>query len=135
MDEKTVMRSPEETLQQDIISSCPVKTLFSAGAGFALGGLLGMFMSSIDFQTATDEFQKLTTKEQMKLTLKDMGSRTWSSAKNFGMVAALFSSSECMIESYRAKHDIWNGVGAGCFAGAALAYKGSTFFIFVNLVT
>jgi hypothetical protein len=29
-----------------------------------------------------------------------------------------------MIESFRAKNDIWNGVSAGCFTGAALAASG-----------
>lgn len=58
-----------------------------------------MFMSSVDMGTTTEEFQKMTTREQLKWTLRDMGNRSYSSAKNFGMVALLFSSSECVIES------------------------------------
>ncbi len=44
-------------------------------------------------------------------------------AKGFGAMGLLFAGSECVIEKVRAKHDIYNSVGAGCAAGAALAYS------------
>lgn len=50
-----------------------------------------------------------------------MGKRSWSSAKNFGTVGAIFSGTECVIEGFRAKNDIYNGVAAGCLTGGALA--------------
>ena len=77
----------------------PVVDIVDTGIGFALGGAFGMFMSSVDMGTTTDEFQKMTTREQLKWTLRDMGRKSLSSAKNFGMVALLFSSSECVIET------------------------------------
>ena len=42
-------------------------------------------------------------------------------AKGFGAVGALFAGSECVIEKTRAKHDIYNSMYAGCFAGGTLA--------------
>ena len=45
-------------------------------------------------------------------------------AKGFGGVGALFAGSECVIEKQRAKHDIYNSLGAGCFSGAVLARSG-----------
>lgn len=39
-------------------------------------------------------------------------------------VGALFSGTECLIETYRAKNDIYNGVAAGCSTGGILAAKG-----------
>lgn len=33
----------------------------------------------------------------------------------------MFSGVECLIEKYRAKHDIYNPTAAGCITGAALA--------------
>ena len=90
--------TPEQRAFETVIESCPGKTVISAGAGFALGGLFGMFMSSVDWQSTTEEFQKLSTKEQLKRTARDMGSKTLSSAKNFGKVGAIFSGSECLIE-------------------------------------
>lgn len=39
-------------------------------------------------------------------------------------MGALFAGSECLIESYRAKHDSRNGIYAGCATGALLAHSG-----------
>ncbi len=50
-----------------------------------------------------------------------MGTRSFSTAKNFGTVGALFSGIECGIEGLRAKNDMANGVAAGCVTGAILA--------------
>jgi hypothetical protein len=44
------------------------------------------------------ELTSLPVREQLRRGLKDMGSRSYSSAKNFGMVGALFSFTECGIE-------------------------------------
>ncbi|KAG0271012.1 Mitochondrial import inner membrane translocase subunit tim22 [Linnemannia exigua] len=106
--------------------NCPFKFVFGGATGFALGGVFGIVMSSFEFAgpQLTPQLQELSTKEQMKIMLKDMGNRSYSSAKNFAVVAAIFSSSECFIEGYRAKNDIYNGAAAGCFTGGVLAAKG-----------
>ncbi|KAF9301198.1 Mitochondrial import inner membrane translocase subunit tim22 [Podila epicladia] len=106
--------------------NCPFKFVFGGVTGFALGGVFGIVMSSFEFAgpQLTPALQELSTKEQMRIMLKDMGSRSYSSAKNFAVVAAIFSSSECFIEGYRAKNDIYNGAAAGCFTGGVLAAKG-----------
>ncbi|KAF9904310.1 Mitochondrial import inner membrane translocase subunit tim22 [Linnemannia zychae] len=106
--------------------NCPFKFVFGGVTGFALGGVFGIVMSSFEFAgpQLTPQLQELSTREQMKIMLKDMGNRSYSSAKNFAVVAAIFSSSECFIEGYRAKNDIYNGAAAGCFTGGVLAAKG-----------
>ncbi|KAF9436043.1 Mitochondrial import inner membrane translocase subunit tim22 [Entomortierella beljakovae] len=106
--------------------NCPFKFIFGGVSGFALGGVFGVVMSSFEFSgpQLTPQLQELSTKQQMKIMLKDMGNRSYSSAKNFAVVAAIFSSSECFIEGYRAKNDIYNGAAAGCFTGGVLAAKG-----------
>ncbi|KAJ3075402.1 Mitochondrial import inner membrane translocase subunit tim22 [Podochytrium sp. JEL0797] len=115
---------PTQQMQMSLVTeSCPFKGVFALGAGFALGGVFGMFMSSMDTTTNMEEFTKKSTKEQMRLTLKDMGQRSYSSAKNFAVVGAIFSGTECVIETFRAKNDIYNGVSAGCITGAVLAAK------------
>lgn len=63
----------------------------------------------------------LPLRQQLKMGFKDMGTRSWSTAKNFGKVGALFSGIECGVEGIRAKNDIGNGVVAGCLSGAILA--------------
>lgn len=65
----------------------------------------------------------LPWRQQLKHGLKDMGKQTLSSAKNFGLIGAIFSGVECSIEGLRAKNDIWNGVAGGCLTGGALAMK------------
>ncbi|KAI8618316.1 mitochondrial inner membrane translocase subunit Tim17/Tim22/Tim23/peroxisomal protein PMP24 [Chytriomyces sp. MP71] len=85
-----------------------------------------MFMSSMDMssQAEFERYQHMKTRDQIKHTLKDMGSRSYSTAKNFALVGAIFASSECVIETYRAKNDMYNGITAGCFTGATLAVRG-----------
>lgn len=91
------------------------------------------------------------TKKSFRQVMKEVGKSTWSRsmcvhvdvlevvgndrclmlcpwcrsyAKGFGMMGALFSGSECIIETYRAKHDMYNSIYAGCTAGAILAHSG-----------
>jgi import inner membrane translocase subunit TIM22 len=72
----------------------------------------------------TKAIADLPIREQLKHGLKDMGRQSYSSAKNFGMIGAIFSGTECCIEGLRAKNDLYNGVAAGCLTGGALAAKG-----------
>ncbi|KAJ3328311.1 Mitochondrial import inner membrane translocase subunit tim22 [Blyttiomyces sp. JEL0837] len=111
-------------IMQKVQESCPAKSILSLGMGFALGGVFGLFMSSVDYGTDIDKLQKMSFRDQVKVTFKDMGAKSYSSAKNFAIVGAVFSGTECVIETYRAKNDIYNGVSAGCITGAALAARG-----------
>lgn len=45
-------------------------------------------------------------------------------AKGFAAMGALFAGTECLIESYRARHDSRNSIYAGCATGAILAHSG-----------
>ncbi|KAJ1535832.1 Mitochondrial import inner membrane translocase subunit tim22, partial [Cladochytrium tenue] len=110
-------------VMQKVQESCAAKATLALGAGFVLGGAFGMFMSSVDSGTNMDEFLKMRLKDQIRYTMKDMGAKSYSSAKNFAVVGAVFSGTECIIESYRAKNDMYNGVSAGCITGAALAAR------------
>lgn len=42
-------------------------------------------------------------KQQLKATAKDMAQRSFSMAKNFALVGAIFSGSECVIETVSKK--------------------------------
>ncbi|KAL8667814.1 MAG: hypothetical protein Q9202_000279 [Teloschistes flavicans] len=65
----------------------------------------------------------LPLKEQLRRGFKDMGTRSYSSAKSFGIIGAIFAGTECCIESYRAKSDLKNGIAAGCITGGVLGAK------------
>ncbi|RFU33487.1 hypothetical protein B7463_g2874, partial [Scytalidium lignicola] len=112
---------------QALMESCPGKTVVSGVMGFALGGVFGLFMASMQYDTplatspAAQAVKTLPLREQLKVGFKDMGTRSFSSAKNFGKVGAIFSGTECCIEGFRAKNDLTNGILAGCITGGVLA--------------
>ncbi|KAN0099643.1 mitochondrial import inner membrane translocase, subunit Tim17/22 [Hyaloscypha variabilis] len=112
---------------QMLMESCPGKTAVSGVMGFALGGAFGLFMASMQYDTplATNPnaaaITSLPLRQQLKQGFRDLGSRSFSSAKNFGKVGAIFAGTECCIEGFRAKNDLKNGVMAGCITGGVLA--------------
>jgi import inner membrane translocase subunit TIM22 len=61
--------------------------------------------------------------ETAKLHGKDALQRAGSYAKGFAAFGAVYASSECAVEKFRAKHDIYNAGYAGCFTGSILAVK------------
>lgn len=95
---------------------------------------------------------QISTMQQTKLAMRDMGSKMVSTGKGFGKVGAVYSGIECCVEGvrprlflafslpllrakkeadadqgmrdqYRAKNDIYNAVGAGLLAGGILAMQ------------
>jgi len=119
---------------QSAFESCPAKTVISGTMGFGLGGVFGLFMSSMRYDTplgtgvvgsatGATAITDLPMREQLKAGFKDMGRASWSSAKNFGMVGGIFAGVECCIEGLRARNDLGNGVAAGCITGGVLAAK------------
>ncbi|KAK8203580.1 Mitochondrial import inner membrane translocase subunit tim22 [Zalaria obscura] len=112
---------------QAAMESCPGKTVVSGVMGFGLGGVFGLFMSSMRYDSAYTPqgaaISQLPIRQQLRTGFKEMGKASWSSAKNFGLVGAIFSGTECCIEGLRAKNDMGNGVAAGCITGGALAAK------------
>ncbi|KAF1991279.1 TIM22 protein [Aulographum hederae CBS 113979] len=117
---------------QMVMESCPGKSVIAGGMGFGLGAFFGLFMSSMRYDTPMNPqlsplgtpITELPIRQQLKHGLKDMGKASFSSAKNFGMIGAIFSGTECTIEGLRGKNDLWNGISAGCLTGGALAVKG-----------
>ncbi|KAK9760690.1 Mitochondrial import inner membrane translocase subunit tim22 [Basidiobolus ranarum] len=109
----------EVALIHSVMESCPFKFASSAAIGFALGGVFGIFMSSMDF--TPPEAIEQPTRVQLRNMVREMGKKSYSTAKNFAVVGAIYSGTECIIEGYRAKNDLWNSVSAGCITGGILA--------------
>lgn len=115
-----LMQNKQELLIQAFFESCAFKATMSCVAGFGLGAAIGLFSASLgpDLTTATD-YQKQTVKS----VLLDMKTRTLSQAKNFAILGAMFSITECTIESYRAKTDWKNGTLAGGITGGCIGLR------------
>ncbi|KAI1332092.1 Tim17/Tim22/Tim23/Pmp24 family-domain-containing protein [Xylariaceae sp. FL0255] len=117
-----------------MMESCFGKSALSGVMGFGMGGLFGMFMASMAYDTPfhtpggpgtpVKPIAELPMREQLRVGFKDMGARSYSTAKNFGKVGLMFSGIECGIEGFRAKNDIANGIAAGCLTGGILARSG-----------
>ena len=72
--------------------------IINSPIGFVLGGVFGMFMSSFEMASTDPALLEAPMKQQLKHTAKDMAARSFSMAKNFAVVGALFSGTECIIE-------------------------------------
>ena len=67
--------------------------------------LTGNLYSQMSYDTplspSGQQLTNLPLREQLRTGFKDMGSRSFSSAKNFGLVGAIFAGTECCIEGVR----------------------------------
>ncbi|SPN97239.1 probable Tim22, subunit of the Tim22-complex [Cephalotrichum gorgonifer] len=112
---------------ENAMQNCFVKSALSGVMGFGMGGLFGMFMASMSYDTpfhtaaGGTPVSSLPLRQQLSIGFKDMGARSWSTARNFGKVGALFAGIECGVEGFRAKNDLANGAISGCITGAVLA--------------
>lgn len=89
--------------------------------GYALGGAFGLFTAGLDSSMPTAVTGQQD--QSAKAMLQEMKGRATSYAKNFAVVGAMFSASECMIESYRGKTELLNGTMAGCVSGGLLGLR------------
>jgi hypothetical protein len=64
--------------------------------GGAVGAAFGLFTAGVDPSTAVAPGKEQPT---ARLVLKEMGSRSFSYAKNFALIGAMFAGTECVIES------------------------------------
>uniref|UniRef100_A0A671S770 Mitochondrial import inner membrane translocase subunit TIM22 n=1 Tax=Sinocyclocheilus anshuiensis TaxID=1608454 RepID=A0A671S770_9TELE len=112
--------SPQKTEEQKMIErgmeSCAFKSLIACVGGFVLGGAFGVFTAGIDSNVGLDPKDPLRTPTAREV-LRDMGQRGMSYAKNFAIVGAMFSCTECLIESVSAL------LYSGCVTGGAIGFR------------
>ncbi|XP_017315522.1 mitochondrial import inner membrane translocase subunit Tim22 [Ictalurus punctatus] len=118
--------TPHKTDEQKMIErgmeSCAFKATLACVGGFVLGGAFGVFTAGIDTNVGFDPKDPLKTPTAREV-LRDMGQRGMSYAKNFAIVGAMFSCTECIIESHRGKSDWKNAVYSGCITGGAIGFR------------
>ncbi|XP_061154701.1 mitochondrial import inner membrane translocase subunit Tim22 isoform X2 [Syngnathus typhle] len=115
-------KSVEQKRIESAMESCAFKSILACVGGFVLGGAFGVFTAGIDTNAGFDPKDPLRTPTAREV-LKDMGQRGMSYAKNFAIVGAMFSCTECIIESHRGKSDWKNAVYSGCITGGAIGFR------------
>lgn len=115
-----LMRSNEELMVQNMFESCIFKSLLACVGGFGIGAMIGLFSASVNADmTSATAYQK----ETPKMILIDMKNRSLSHAKNFAILGAMFSITECTIEAYRGKTDWKNPTVAGGITGGLIGLR------------
>ena len=104
--------------------------LYVCVGGF-LGIGMGLFMGMMGGDTLSNvalwkgkEVPTAPLREQLRSGTKATLGKMTGWAKQFAVLTALFGGVECVIEKYRAKHDVWNAVASGCVVGATLSASG-----------
>lgn len=109
--------------------ACGTKIITGGVMGAVIGIALGAFMGAMGDVSPIQvvngrEVPVAPLREQMRGAFKSTAAKTGGWAKSFGILTALFGGVECVVEKYRAKHDVWNPVISGCVVGATLSAKG-----------
>lgn len=104
---------PVEIKPQQSIE-CIQNVLGSLVAGYAMGGLLSLFLNMNDNYNPENT---LSYKSQAKITFRNMGVKWHRQGKAFAVFGALLFSYECPIEKSRGVHDSLNGFIAGALVG------------------
>uniref|UniRef100_A0A4W5JDX1 Mitochondrial import inner membrane translocase subunit TIM22 n=1 Tax=Hucho hucho TaxID=62062 RepID=A0A4W5JDX1_9TELE len=128
------MKTDDQKMIERGMESCAFKAVLACVGGFVLGGAFGVFTAGIDTNVGFDPKDPMRTPTAREV-LKDMGQRGMSYAKNFAVIGAMFSCTECIIESHRGKSDWKNAVYSGCVTGGAIGLRGelSTSFVSSNV--
>ena len=98
-----------------------------------MGVLLGLFMGALGGEMASQqqyilhksglEPPQAPVLDQMRVSYRAMGKKAIGMGASFAALTAIFQGVECLVEKYRAKHDLANGMISGCAAGAGLSAK------------
>lgn len=120
--------SPERMMQEDIMSNCFIKTALAGVMGGVSGVALGLFFAALENSHGGMDGPMSDTPKTTRMVLREMAwnmrEKSVSYAKAFALFGSIYSFNECVLEKFRAKHDMWNPALAGCATGAMLAHGG-----------
>ena len=101
-------------------NSCGGKAAIGVFGGGIMGLLLGVFMGALSDATPPiqviggKEVPQAPLREQMRVTFRATADKSLYWCRNFAFITGVFGGSECLVEKYRGKHDVWNSVMSGC---------------------
>jgi mitochondrial import inner membrane translocase subunit TIM22 len=94
-----------------------------------MGLLMGVFMGALSDATPPVQIiggrdvPQAPMREQVRATMRATAEKSIYWCKSFAFITGVFGGSECLVEKFRGKHDMWNAVASGCITGAALQAK------------
>ena len=112
-----------------ITNSCAGKAIIGTLGGAAAGLVMGVFLGAMSDMTPPvtvlngKEVPQAPLREQMRTTLRATGEKSLYWARNFAFITGVFGASDCLVEKFRGKHDVWNEFLSGCVTGAAMQAK------------
>jgi import inner membrane translocase subunit TIM22 len=110
-------------------SSCGGKAAIGVFGGGIMGLLMGVFLGAMSDATPPvqtiggKDVPQAPLREQVRVTMRATAEKSLYWCKNFAFITGVFGGSECLVEKFRGKHDMWNAVASGCITGAALQAK------------
>eukprot|EP00871_Galdieria_phlegrea_P002676 jgi/Galph1/3409/GphlegSOOS_G2070.1 len=114
-------RSKEEIMIEKAMESCFFKSVMSGIAGGLFGSVMGLVFGGYSNAVDTAVETTGTAKQKLLAASKVAGNSCMRQSKTFALWGTVYSGSECAIEKFRAKHDLWNSLIAGCLTGGVLA--------------
>ena len=112
-----------------ISQSCGGKAAIGVFSGGVMGLLMGVFLGAMSDATppvqviAGKEVPQAPLREQVRVTFRATAEKSMYWCRNFAFITGVFGGSDCLVEKFRGKHDVWNSVASGCITGAALQAK------------
>ncbi len=109
--------------------SCGSKAAIGVIGGGVMGLVMGVFMGALTDMTPPVTFidgrevPQAPLREQARTTLRATADKSLYWCRQFAFITGVFGGTECLVEKYRGKHDVWNSVISGCVTGAAMQAK------------
>lgn len=112
-----------------LTESCGGKAAIGVFGGAVCGLFMGVFLGAMSDMTPPvtvingKEVPQAPLREQVRTTFRATGEKCVYWSRNFAFITGVFGGTECLVEKYRGKHDVWNAAIGGCVTGAALQAK------------
>lgn len=112
-----------------LTNSCGGKAAIGVFGGGMMGLLMGVFLGAMSDTAppvqviAGKEVPQAPMREQLRVTARATAEKSLYWCRNFAFITGVFGGTDCLVEKYRGKHDVWNSVASGCITGAALQAK------------
>ena len=81
---------------------------------------MALFINAFQNPIPWELQDKLTTKQQLVYSYKDLLKKSKSMGKNLAFFGCLYGTIECFVERHRAKQDMANHIITGCASGGLL---------------